>query len=117
MTDTPSVTISTTMFYSTSIVYIDLCSDSNPSFVYYLNQVPIVICKGTSNFLIQVSHSKFIFMKMLWSYICGELMRFLPKGLKRLKIHTRFKLDFLLNFIIQNVERFRSWAKKEICSI
>jgi hypothetical protein len=45
------------------------------------------------------------------------LMRFLSEGLNPLKIQTRFKVDLFLIFIIQNLERFWSWAKKEICSI
>jgi hypothetical protein len=44
-------------------------------------------------------------------------MRFFPKGLNSFKIETRFKLDLFLNFIIQNLERFWSLAKKEICSV
>jgi uncharacterized OsmC-like protein len=36
---------------------------------------------------------------------------------KPLKIQTRFKVDLFLNFIIQNIERFWSLVKKEICSI
>jgi hypothetical protein len=45
------------------------------------------------------------------------LMRFLPEGLNPFKIQTRFKVDLFPNFIIQNLERFWSLAKKEICSI
>jgi hypothetical protein len=33
------------------------------------------------------------------------------------KIQARFKLDFVLEFIIQNTERFGSPSKKEMCSI
>jgi hypothetical protein len=33
------------------------------------------------------------------------------------KIQTWFKVDLFPNFIIQNIERFWSLAKKEICSI
>jgi hypothetical protein len=44
-------------------------------------------------------------------------MRFLSKGLNPFKIQTRFKVDLFLIFIIQNLERLRSWAKKENCSI
>jgi hypothetical protein len=33
------------------------------------------------------------------------------------KIQTTFKSEFVLEFIIQNSEIFRSWAKKETCSI
>jgi hypothetical protein len=47
----------------------------------------------------------------------GGLMRFLPKGLNPFKIQTRFKVDLFLNFIIKNLERFWSWAKKELFSI
>jgi hypothetical protein len=45
------------------------------------------------------------------------LMRFFPEGLNLFKIETRFKLDLFLNFIIQNLERFWSLVKNEICSI
>jgi hypothetical protein len=44
-------------------------------------------------------------------------MRFLPEGLNPFKIKTKFKADLFLNFIIQNLERFWSLAKKEICFI
>jgi hypothetical protein len=44
-------------------------------------------------------------------------MRFFPEGLNPFKIQTRFKVDLILNFIIQIIERFWSWIKKEICSI
>jgi hypothetical protein len=44
-------------------------------------------------------------------------MRFFPKGLNHFKNQTRFKFYFLLNFIIQNPERYGSWSKTEICSI
>jgi hypothetical protein len=47
----------------------------------------------------------------------GGLMRFFPKGLTPFKIQTRFKVDLFMDFIIQNLERFWSLAKKEICSI
>jgi hypothetical protein len=39
-------------------------------------------------------------------------MRFLPEGLNPFKIQTRFKVDLCFNFIIQNLERFWSLAKK-----
>jgi hypothetical protein len=44
-------------------------------------------------------------------------MRFLPKGLNPFKIQVRFKLEVLMNFIIQNLERFGSSPKKKVCSI
>jgi hypothetical protein len=44
-------------------------------------------------------------------------MRFLPEGLNPFKIQTKFKMDLFLNFIIQNLEIFWSWPKKEFCSI
>jgi hypothetical protein len=46
----------------------------------------------------------------------GGLMRFL-QGLNPFKIQTRFKVDLFSNFIIQNIERFWTLGKKEICSI
>jgi hypothetical protein len=42
-------------------------------------------------------------------------MRFFPKGLNSFEIQISFKLDFLLNFIIQNPEGFGNWAKNESC--
>jgi hypothetical protein len=55
--DTPNLTITVTIFYNTSIVYLSSSSNSNanPFFEYYLNKVLIATCKGTSNFLMQVS--------------------------------------------------------------
>jgi hypothetical protein len=47
----------------------------------------------------------------------GGLMRFLTEGFNPFKIQTNFKVDLFLNFIIQNIERFWSLAKKEICFI
>jgi hypothetical protein len=47
----------------------------------------------------------------------GELMGFFPKCLNPYKIQTIFKLEFVLEIIIQNPERIGSWAKKETCSI
>jgi hypothetical protein len=47
----------------------------------------------------------------------SEFMRFFPKGLNPFNIQTRFKLEFVLEFIIQNPERIGSWATKETCSI
>jgi hypothetical protein len=38
----------------------------------------------------------------------GEFMEFLPKGLDPFKIQTRFKLDLIPDFLIQNPERFGS---------
>jgi hypothetical protein len=44
-------------------------------------------------------------------------MRFWPEGLNPFKIQTKFKVDLFLNFIIQNLERFWSLARKKISSI
>jgi hypothetical protein len=35
-----------------------------------------------------------------------------PKGLNPFEIQTSFKVDLLLNFVTQNLERFGSWTKK-----
>jgi hypothetical protein len=65
-----------------------------------------------------VSQSKFTGLKIIRRYNFGEFMEFFPKGLNLpFKTQTSFKLDLLLEFIIQNLEGFGSWAKKEICSI
>jgi hypothetical protein len=39
-------------------------------------------------------------------------MRFLPEGLNHFKIQIMFEVDLFMNFIIQNIERFWSWAQK-----
>jgi hypothetical protein len=98
------------MFLHCSAIYLGLSSNSNsnPFFEYYLNQVLITTCKGTSNFLIQVSQSKFTILKIMSRNNFGEFMKFLPKGLDPFKIQTRFKLDLIPNFLIQNPERFGS---------
>jgi hypothetical protein len=46
----------------------------------------------------------------------GEFMKFFLKGLDPFKIHIRFKLEFVLKFIIQNLEGFGSQAKRTMCS-
>jgi hypothetical protein len=43
-----------------------------------------------------------------------KVMRFLPKGLNPFKIQTRFKLELILNCIIQNRKRFGCRAKKKV---
>jgi hypothetical protein len=45
-------------------------------------------------------------------YNFREFMEFLPKGLNPFKIQSDFELEFLLNFIIQNLGRIGSWAKR-----
>jgi hypothetical protein len=65
----------------------------------------------------QVSQSKFIFLKDMSMLNFEGLMRFLPEGLNPLKIQTRFKVNLFSNFRIQNLGRFWSLAKKENCSI
>jgi hypothetical protein len=46
-----------------------------------------------------------------------NLWNFFPKGMDPFKIKTNFKLDLFLEFIIQNPERFVSWAEMGTCSI
>jgi hypothetical protein len=46
-----------------------------------------------------------------------EFIKNFTKILNPFKIQTRFKVDLLLIFIIQNLERFGSWDKNEVCSI
>jgi hypothetical protein len=43
-------------------------------------------------------------------------MRFFLRGSNPFKIQTRCKLDFVLESIIENLEKIESWAKKETCS-
>jgi hypothetical protein len=64
-----------------------------------------------------VSQSKFTVLKITRIYNFCEFMEFFLKGLNPFKIQTRFKLELLLNFIIQHPDGFRGWDKKEICSI
>jgi hypothetical protein len=47
----------------------------------------------------------------------SEFLKFFLKGLNPFKIKSSFKLDFVLEFVIQNTKRFGSCAKKETCSI
>jgi hypothetical protein len=65
-------------------------------------QVIFTTCKGTSNFGIQVSQTKFTLWKMISRKNFGELMDFFLKGLNPFKIQTCFKLEFFLEFIILN---------------
>ncbi len=85
-------------------------------FEYYLNQVLITICKGTSNFLIQVSQYKFIVLKIMSIKIFGEFMEFFLKGLDPFQIQTKFKLDFLPEFLIQRLLGIWTSSQKESCS-
>jgi hypothetical protein len=41
----------------------------------------------------------------------GKFMDFFPKGSNPFKIQTIFKLEFALDFLIRNPERFGSWDK------
>jgi hypothetical protein len=43
-----------------------------------------------------------------------EFMRFFWEGLNPFEIQTSFKVDLLLNFVIQNLEIFGSWTKRII---
>jgi hypothetical protein len=47
--------------------------------------------------------------------IFGEFIKKFLIGLNPYKIQIIFKLDLLLNFIIQNPEELGSWAKNESC--
>jgi hypothetical protein len=44
-------------------------------------------------------------------------MRVFKNGLNPFKIQTKFKLELLLEFLIQNTEGYESWAEKESCSL
>jgi hypothetical protein len=87
----------------------------NPLLWILLNQALIATCKGTPNFLIQVSQSKFKVLKSMSRKNFHEFMRFFLKGLKPFKIQASFKLDLFLEIITQNPEVFGSWDKKKIC--
>jgi hypothetical protein len=84
-------------------VYLGLSSNanSNPSLDYYLNQVIFTTCKGTSNFGIYVSQAKFTLWKIMLRKNFGEFMEFFLKCLNTFKIQSNFKLDFVLEFIIE----------------
>jgi hypothetical protein len=58
-------------------------------------------CKGTSNFCIQVSQSKFTVLKIISRKIFAEFMGFFPKGLNPFKIQTKIKFYLLSGFLIQ----------------
>jgi hypothetical protein len=62
---------------------------------------PFAICKGTSNFLKQVSQSKFTVLKIMLRKNFGEFMEIFLKGLNPFKIQTKFKFDFLPKYLIQ----------------
>jgi hypothetical protein len=68
--------------------------------------VLIATCKRASNFLIQVSQSKFIVLKIMSRKIFGEFMGFSPEGLNSFKIQESLKFDLFPRFLIQNPERF-----------
>jgi hypothetical protein len=56
-------------------------------------------------------------MKITSNENFSEFMRFCSKDLNPFKIQTSFKLDLILEFIIQNTEIFGSWDKNKTCSI
>jgi hypothetical protein len=70
--------------------------------------VLIDTCKETSKILIQVSSSKFTFLKALSIKNFGEFMRFFLKGLSPFKIQTKFKCELFLEFLFKNPEGFGS---------
>jgi hypothetical protein len=53
-------------------------------------------------------------MTIIRSYNFSKFKRLFAKGLNPFKIQTRFKLDLLMNFIIQNPESFGSWANRKV---
>jgi hypothetical protein len=58
-----------------------------------------------------VSQTKFIVLKIISRKNFGKFMDFFPKGSNPFKIQTIFKLEFALDFLIRNPERFGSWDK------
>jgi hypothetical protein len=56
-------------------------------------------------------------MTIIRSYNFSKFKRLFAKGLNPFKIQTRFKLDLLMNFIIQNPESFGSWANRKVWKI
>jgi hypothetical protein len=70
-------------------------------------QVIFTTYKATSKFYIQVSQSKFIFMKILLSYNFKEFMIFLPKGLNPFKNSNKFQFEFCS--IIYNSKYIEIW--------
>jgi hypothetical protein len=87
------------------------------SFRYYEMKSCLPLVKDLQNICMQVSQCKFIFWRGMWKYNLREFLGFFPWCLNPFKIQTRFKLDLLQNFIIQNMERFGSWTKEDNCSI
>jgi hypothetical protein len=50
----------------------------------------------------QVSQNKFTLWNKMSRYDFSEFFIFFPKGLNPFNIQTRFKLEFIMEFIIQN---------------
>jgi hypothetical protein len=44
----------------------------------------------------------------------GEFMELFPKGLNPFKIQTRFKLEFVMEIIVQNPERIEVGPKRKL---
>jgi hypothetical protein len=64
---------------------------------------PFFTCKGTSNFLIQVSQSKFTVLEIMSRKIFDKFMKFFLKGLNPFNFQTKFESSLLPEFLIQIV--------------
>jgi hypothetical protein len=78
--------------------------------------VPIVTCKGASNFLIQVSQSKFTVLNIGSRKNFDEFITFFPKGLNPFKIQTKFKCSLVSDFLIRILLIICNPSLKESCS-
>jgi hypothetical protein len=50
----------------------------------------------------------------MWSQNFKEFMRFLSKGLNSFIIQVRLKLEFILNFVTQNLESLEDGPKRKM---
>jgi hypothetical protein len=99
-------------------MYPGLNSNSNLNPSLYIKPSLVTTCKGTTNSWIQVSQSKFIFLKFMWSQNFMEFMRFLCEGLNSFKIQTRFKWGFAFQVYNSNsIENLNLGPKGKLCHL
>jgi hypothetical protein len=73
-----------------------------------------ITCKGTSNFLIQVSQSKFTVLKIMLRKIFCEFMGFFPKGLNPLKFKPNSNLILFVDFYFKIHLEFELLPKRKV---
>jgi hypothetical protein len=78
--------------------------NSNLTLFEFSFLVPIATCKGTLNFLIQVSQSKFTVLKIRSRKNFGEFIKKNSKGLNSFKFQASLKFDLFPGFLLPNPE-------------